>query len=851
MAGFGGAVKLTGESAYRKALQNITQTLREVDSELKVVASQYAKNDMSQEALEARSEALTKKLKTQAERVQILTERYQTLETEAQDNTNRHKALKDELDKAAQELKEIEAESGKTSQEYQTQSDYLAALTKEYQRSETEINKQETALSKARTELNNAKAAMNTTESELGELSAALQNAASKEENLGDSADGAASDLRDLENRADSAGRETNDLGNSADDAAQQMRDAANGGFTVFKGMLADLASNIIQSVISGLQSLASEAMAASDALDKFETTMSFAGFDDATIQQARQSVQAYADSTVYELNTVANTSAQLAANGIEDFQGLTEAAGNLNAVAGGSAETFNSVAMVLTQTAGAGKLTTENWNQLANAIPGASGVLIQALQDAGAYTGDFRTAMSEGQITAEEFNAAIMQLGSDPVAVEAAQSVTTFEGAVGNMKANVVAGFLEIYDTIGKENITQLITDVGDFVNDVIPPLVSAVAWFVQNLPVIAPMISAIAGAMVGIMVAQKINALVTAFTAWRAATEGMTIAQALLNAVMNANPIVLILSLIGMLVGALVALWATNDDFREAVLSAWEAIKAGFSAAWDGIKTFFSETLPEIFNNVVENVRSWVNNVVNFISELPGRVWTFLTNLITKIITWRIEMEAKALEAARNFVSNIVTKIQELPGKVWTFLSNVVSKVVTFATNFKNKAREAAIGAFNAIKDKIAELPGEVLEIGHNIVEGLWNGINDMTSWVIGKIQGFGENVLSGIRNFFGINSPSKLFEDEVGKYLAEGIGVGFTDEMRNVTADMQDALPTSFNVGTDVNSSGLSSTGGLDYYNLVNAFKEALGDMTVELDDVTVGKFVKKTVTDVIYT
>ena len=113
-----------------------------------------------------------------------------------------------------------------------------------------------------------------------------------------------------------------------------------------------------------------------SDSTDKFKQTMGFAGLDTTAIDKATKATRAYADSTVYDLSTVQNTTAQLAANGIRDYVDLTEAAGNLNAVAGGNADTFNSVAMVLTQTAGAGKLTTENWNQLADAIPGASGKL-------------------------------------------------------------------------------------------------------------------------------------------------------------------------------------------------------------------------------------------------------------------------------------------------------------------------------------------------------------------------------------------------------------------------------------------------------------------------------------------
>ena len=187
------------------------------------------------------------------------------------------------------------------------------------------------------------------------------------------------------------------------------------------KGVLANLAAEGIQMVASGLVDLASEAITAADSLTKFESTMDFAGFGAQEIDALTQSVQDYASKTVYDLETIANTTAQLGANGVKDFMALTEAAGNLNAVAGGNADTFKSVAMVLTQTAGAGKLTTENWNQLADAIPGASGVLQEAMKKNGAYTGDFRDAMAAGEITAEEFNQAIMELGFEEAAIEAA----------------------------------------------------------------------------------------------------------------------------------------------------------------------------------------------------------------------------------------------------------------------------------------------------------------------------------------------------------------------------------------------------------------------------------------------
>lgn len=206
-----------------------------------------------------------------------------------------------------------------------------------------------------------------------------------------------------------------------------------------------------------GFGSFIKEAAAASDATDKFKATMSFAGMDTTAVDAAKNAAADYAAQTVYDLPTIQNMTAQLASNGVKDYTGLTQAAGNLNAVAGGNADTFKSVAMVMTQTAGAGKLTTENWNQMADAIPGAAGPLMKALEEAGAYTGNFRDAMADGQITSDEFNAALQKLGTDPVAVEAAKSTKTFEGAIGNLQATINSGLMSALDAL-KPAITGVI---------------------------------------------------------------------------------------------------------------------------------------------------------------------------------------------------------------------------------------------------------------------------------------------------------------------------------------------------------------------------------------------------------
>lgn len=258
--------------------------------------------------------------------------------------------------------------------------------------------------------------------------------------------DNASTGLRSLKNQAEEVGNKFH-----------RLKDIAIG---TFVGSTISAGVRTVAGFISGL---GQEALNSSDALQKFKSTMQLGGFGEDEIDKATKQVKKYADDTVYDLNTVSNTTAQLAANGVKDYLGLTEAAGNLNAQAGGNADTFKSVAMVLTQTAGAGKLTTENWNQMADAIPGASGVLQKALKENGAFTGNFRDAMADGQITADEFNDALTKLGSNDAAKKAATSTNTFEGAWGSLEANVVSGLDNMINKIGKKNLTGIINQLAD----------------------------------------------------------------------------------------------------------------------------------------------------------------------------------------------------------------------------------------------------------------------------------------------------------------------------------------------------------------------------------------------------
>lgn len=228
------------------------------------------------------------------------------------------------------------------------------------------------------------------------------------------------------------------------------------------------------------------EAIKASDATDKFQNTLRFAGVDPGKIKDLTAAAQTYADKTIYDLQDIQSMTSKLAANGVKGFDKLAEAAGNLTAAAGGGKNEFAAFGYAMVQVNAAGRLMTQDWNQIANAIPGGAGKIMQALKDMGAYTGDFRDAMAKGKISAEDFNKAITQLGFDEVAIKAAQSATTFEGAWGNLEASLNKELTGSLREV-KKPMTELINAVADGLvpqlGEKLAPAAQSAAGWIQRL--------------------------------------------------------------------------------------------------------------------------------------------------------------------------------------------------------------------------------------------------------------------------------------------------------------------------------------------------------------------------------
>lgn len=571
---------------------------------------------------------------------------------------------------------------------------------------------------------------------------------------------------------------------------------------------LGNLASSGLQAVGGFLQNMVGQAMDASDAIYKFKSTMRLGGFGEKEIDTATKKVKKYADDTVYDLDTVSNMTAQLGANGIKNYEGLTEAAGNLNAQAGGTADTMRSVALVMTQTAGAGKLTTENWNQMMDAIPGASGKLQQAMLKNGAYTGNFRDAMQKGQITSDEFFKAIEQLGTTQGAVKAAKSTQTFEGAIGNMEASVVTKMNNVINAFGKDKLTKAIGTAGNVISGFFDVMLKGLGWLNAHSVILGTIwsdlvkIAKIFGQSIWKTVSGLVSGISEAFESvgkkakgshdplakidnvLKSIAEHPKAIQAVANALLalvaikgllvvakgikaiataiaffTANPIVLVIA-------AVVALAVAVATLVVAIVKNWSTIKKKTSKIWHSIAKYLSG----VWKSITKSAKSWYNGVKNGVSsawksvkKTTSSIWNGIKSFfggvwsgIKKVVSSGYNSVKNGVSSAWNAVSrttrSIWNGISGFFGGIWSGIKHVASSGYNAVKNGVSSAWHAVSGVFHSVWNGIKGFFGGVWGGIKGVAKAGWGFVRDGVKGALDSVSSHWHSVWKGISGFFG---------------------------------------------------------------------------------------------------
>lgn len=238
--------------------------------------------------------------------------------------------------------------------------------------------------------------------------------------------------------------------------------------------------------------------------------------------------------------------------------------------------------------------------------------------------------------------------------------------------------------------------------------------------------------------------------------------------------------------------------------------------------IPGLFRQMLPTIIDGAVQ----LVNSVIKMLPELLMMIAQVLPEQMPVIVDAILQLIPTLIDMMPLFIEAGAQILIALAEGLLKSIPSLLSKIPQIVASI--------IRAFSS-------LPSTMANIGLNLVRGIWNGISSSLSWIKNKISGWVGNVTKFIKKLFGIHSPSTVMRDEVGKYLAQGMGVGFDEELDSVYRDMQRAI--------DIEQGKLQASveTGSVFNTLQNSTPVAISvNADVEMDSQKVGRLVTPTVT-----
>lgn len=591
--------------------------------------------------------------------------------------------------------------------------------------------------------------------------------------------------LQKMENSASGAGKETKDLGNSMDSTSGKAE------------KLKKALSTIGTVAVAGLTAVATAVTAVSTALAKgISATAEFGDNIDKMSQKFGLSTKAY-----QEWNYVAELSGTSIDNLGSGFKTLTNKLADAQNGSKSATAMFNQLGITtedlkkmnqedIFKATIAGLQKMENTTQrasLANDLFGRSGQELAPL---------LNMTAEETSNLIQQFNDLGGVMSEDAVKASAQyeDALTTMQTAFTGLRNNMMSEFLPAITEV-MNGITKLVSgqDGGlESINQGVQSLVS-------NLTSQIPKFVSVAGSIVGGIakgLLDNLDVLIqTAVDIVNSLVKGLLTKENMRTLMDGAFTLVrglcdAILSNIGEIVQVAVDMVvALNEGIAQ---EAPTLIPTILSAILTIVQTLIDnlDVLIESGNDVLIAI---VEGITSAIPILVKKAPEIIVSLITALVQAIPDLLATGGEVIFTLIGGILEALPELLALPFTIIGDMVGK--------------------------FSEQDGEMQESGKNIVSGLWNGIKKAWNGLLKGLLSLCQSIVDRVNSFFGIHSPSKVFA-KIGGFLAEGLGEGFTDEMEDVTKDMQKALPT---LSLTAGGSTIRGVGGLTINNN-NTFNSA---------------------------
>lgn len=281
-------------------------------------------------------------------------------------------------------------------------------------------------------------------------------------------------------------------------------------------------------------------------------------------------------------------------------------------------------------------------------------------------------------------------------------------------------------------------------------------------------------------------------------------------------------------------------------------------------GIAQGIVAALPTLLTTGAQIIMQLASGILSAIPQMVAQLPQIITEFINYMSSEFPTILQEGTELFNNFVDGLIGAIPDMVAQ----LPEVITAFVGFITDNLPNILESGVsiltnlieGIIGAIPDLVAALPqiidaivtgigdlmGNILDVGRSIVEGIWQGITNAGEWLVGKITGWFDGVVGSVKRFLGINSPSRVFADQVGANMALGVGEGFADEMGVVERQLNRAMSgLAPSVSGSVSVSGSAAGGGSSSVgaDIGAAVSRALNGAIVYMDGRKVGQLITK--------
>jgi len=238
--------------------------------------------------------------------------------------------------------------------------------------------------------------------------------------------------------------------------------------------------------------------------------------------------------------------------------------------------------------------------------------------------------------------------------------------------------------------------------------------------------------------------------------------------------------------------------------------------------VAEFIIENLPILIEAAIQIV---VALALGIAEALPELIPSIVEAIILIVETLLANMD-QILNAALQIIMGLAKGLVDALPRLIEALPRIINGIINFITNNLpliidmgiKIILQLAVGLIKAIPQLIAAIPQivtalitgigkaaiSIVSVRKDIVKGLWNGISSMVTWIKDKISGFVGGIVSGVKGVLGIKSPSTVFAG-IGDNMAIGLGEGFDKAMDKVSDDIQGAIPKDFDVDSNVNLHG----------------------------------------------